>query len=132
MAVRLPFASWTEFGEFVVFLSVCVAGVANASRLWIVIGAMTLLLLGWPRYRELFAKAAKVDADYRELGWLVRMLRIGSGVDSFAKAHLLPLVLAVKLGQDCFFLAGAVRRLPRRIQLKPCLRATLFATLPAH
>ena len=45
--VRRVFASWTEFGEALVLLSVCVAGVANASRLWRIIGAMVLLLLGW-------------------------------------------------------------------------------------
>jgi hypothetical protein len=42
------------------FLGVSVAGVANASWLWPVVGAMALLLIGWERYSELFAKAGKV------------------------------------------------------------------------
>jgi hypothetical protein len=104
--VRRLFASWTEIGEFAVFVSVCVAGIANASWLWVVIGGLVLLLLGWGRYRELFAKAGRIDADWRELGSLVRAFKAGSGLELYARAHTLLLVLGAKVGFDCLFLCG--------------------------
>src|SRR5438132_986505 len=54
-----------------------------------------LTLLSWPRWRELVAKAAKVDADYRDLGKLELMLGIGWGIGNFARAHLLLMVLTL-------------------------------------
>jgi hypothetical protein len=89
-------------------MTVCVAGVANASWIWPVVGAMVLLLLGWDRYRELFAKAGKVDAEYRELARLAR--RNGHfeiAVALYLRARLLVIVLGVKLGHDALFLIGA-------------------------
>ena len=75
-AVR-PFKGWTEFFEFLVFLSACVAGVANASWLWVLVGALLLLLLGWRRWEALFVKAGDVDAEWRELGTLARRHNVG-------------------------------------------------------
>jgi len=106
--VRWPFASWTEFGEYLVFLSVCVAGVANGSWLWPGVGAMLLLLLGWDRYSELFAKAGKIDAEYRELARLAhRNGHVGIGIALYLRARMLAIVLGAKLGHDVLFLIGA-------------------------
>ena len=84
-AVRRPFVGWREFLEFLVFLGVCVAGVANASWLWVVIGALALLLLTWARWEALFAKAGKVDAEWRDLGSLARR----QNVDRYGLAYYL-------------------------------------------
>jgi hypothetical protein len=105
--VRRPFDSWTEFFEYLTFLSVSAAGVANASWLWIAIGAMVLLLLSWSRYRELFAKAAEIDREWRDLAWLMRAYKAGHGLDLHARAWKLPFVVGVKVGHDALFLAGA-------------------------
>ena len=106
--VRRVFASWTEFGEALVLLSVCVAGVANASRLWPIIGAMVLLLLSWDRYRELFGKAGNLDAEYRKLARLAqRNGHIGIGFALYLRARMLAIVLGAKLGHDALFLIGA-------------------------
>ena len=103
-----PFASWREFAEFLVFLGVCNAGIFNASWLWVVIGAMTLFLLGFSRWQATIAKAGAVDADYRELGRLAFAARLfGVGFDLYAKSHNVPLVLAAKFGVDTLILAGA-------------------------
>jgi hypothetical protein len=37
---RRQFPSWTHVGEYLVFVAVCVAGIVNASWLWIPIGAI--------------------------------------------------------------------------------------------
>lgn len=102
-----PFASWIEFLEYLVFITVCVAGVLNGSWLWPLVGAMTLLLLSWSRYRHLFTRAARIDADYRDLAWLERAFKVGNGLAHYAKARTLPIVLAAKIGHDALFLAGA-------------------------
>jgi hypothetical protein len=99
------FGSWRGFFEYVIFLGVSVAGVANASWLWPVVGAMALLLIGWERYSELFAKAGKIDADDRELAH--RHGHIGMGVGLCLKARTLAIVLGAELGHDALFLVGA-------------------------
>jgi hypothetical protein len=106
--MRRLFGSWGEFFEYVIFLTVSFAGFANASWLWPVVGAMALLLIGWERYSELFAKAGKIDADYRELAQLAhRHGHIGMGVFLYLKARTLAVVLGAKLGHDALFLIGA-------------------------
>ena len=98
------FSSWSDVFDYLVFLVVCLAGVVHASGLWIVIGAMLLFLLSWPRWSELIAKAGKVDTDYRELGRLAfvhRLLR--ESLTMYSKARLVPLVLGVKFFQDALF-----------------------------
>ena len=106
--VRRPFASWQDFFEFLVFLVVCLAGIVHASWLWIVIGAMLLLLLGWSRWSELIAKAGKVDALYRELGRLALAFRVfGASFEMYARAHLVMMVLGAKFLQDAAFLIAA-------------------------
>lgn len=106
--VRRPFDSWTDVFEYLTFLSACVAGVFNASWLWIAIGAMVLLLLGWDRYSELFVKAGRIDAEYLALARLaLRHGRTGLGVSLLLKARLVVIVLAAKLGHDALFLTGA-------------------------
>jgi len=103
-----PFASWTEFVEYLVFLSVCVAGILNASWLWIVIAAMLQLLLGWSRYRELFAKAGRIDAEYRDLGALAaRHGLMGYAFALYARARTLLIVLGAKIAHDALFTGGA-------------------------
>ena len=105
--VRRLFASWQEFFEFLVFLLVCLAGIVHASWLWIVIAAMLLLLLGWPRWSELIAKAGKVDAQYRELGRLALAFRVfGASFEMYARAHLVMMVLGAKLLQGTAFLVA--------------------------
>jgi predicted permease len=107
-AVRRPFGGWRQFSEFLVFVGVCVAGVANASWLWIVIGALALLLLTWARWEALFAKAGKVDAEWRDLGTLARRQNVGRlGLDYYLRARTLIIVLGAKVGHDALFLAGA-------------------------
>ena len=107
-AVRRPFGSWREFFEFLVFLGVCVAGVANASWFWIVIGSLALLLLTWARWETLFAKAGKVDAEWRDLGTLARRHNVGWwGLEYFVRARTFFVVLGAKVGHDALFLAGA-------------------------
>ena len=105
--VRRPFASWTEFCEYLVFQAVCFAGVVNATWLWIAIGAMLLLLLSWPRYEVLCFRVREVDRGWRVLARLVRAQKVGHWLDLYAQAWKLPLLLAVKLGHDALFLAGA-------------------------
>jgi hypothetical protein len=101
------FGSWRGFFEYVIFLGVSVAGVFNASWLWPVVGAMALLLIRWERYSELFAKAGKIDADYRELAQLAhRHGHIGMGVGLYLKARTLLFVLGAKLGHDALFLVA--------------------------
>ena len=84
-----PFASRIEFLEYLVFITMCVAGVLNASWLWPLVGAMTLLLLSWSRYRHLLTRAARIDADYRDLAWLERAFKVGNGLAHYPKARTL-------------------------------------------
>jgi hypothetical protein len=106
--MQRPFATWGEFAEFVVFLAISIAGVFGASWVWVVIGAMTLFLLGFSRWRDTIAKAGSLDVDYRELGRLAFAARLfGIGFDRYARSHNLPLVLAAKFGVDTLFLTGA-------------------------
>jgi hypothetical protein len=106
--MRRPFASWTEFGEYLVFLCACIAGIFHASWLWIPIGAMVLLLLGWSRYRDLFARAGKIDADWRELaGFAQRHGKTALAFELYARARAVAVVLGAKLGFDCLFMTGA-------------------------
>jgi hypothetical protein len=106
--VRRLFKSWSEFFEYLIFMSVCLAGLLNGSWLWPVVGAMALLLLGWQRYSELFVKAAKLDADYRDLARLAHSHgHVGLGFSLYLKARTLLIVLGAKLGHDALFLIGA-------------------------
>ena len=108
IGTRRPFGSWTEFLEFLVFLGACVAGVANASWLWILVAALVLLLLTWGRWEALLAKAGKVDADWRDLGTLARTHNVGWwGLEYYLRARTLFVVLGAKIGHDALFLAGA-------------------------
>ena len=108
-AVRRPFGSWKEFGEYLVFLLVCVAGVFRASWLWILIGTMLLFLLTWPRWRSLVAQAGRIDRQYMVMGTLAlkRAGLIAMALKQYAGAHHVALVLGAKWGQDALFLAGA-------------------------
>jgi hypothetical protein len=105
---RRVFPSWKDFGEYLTFLSVSLAGLFDASWMWPVVGAMVLLLLGWERYSELFVKAARIDTQYLVLARLAfRHGRAGFGLWLLLKARLLVIVLAAKLGHDALFLIGA-------------------------
>jgi hypothetical protein len=55
-----------------VFLSVCEAGIVDASWLWPLVGAMVLLLVDWNGYVELLVQAGKIDATYREFARIAR------------------------------------------------------------
>jgi hypothetical protein len=104
---RRLFGSRTEFFEYLVFVSVNVAGFLHAAWMWIVIGAMVLLLLDWPRWRELFAKAGTIDAEYLKRGRLAWERRVYEYVlRMFGTAYHLPLVLAGKMGFDALYLAA--------------------------
>lgn len=106
--MRRLFASWIEFAEYAVFLSIGVAGVASASGVWIVTGALTLFVLGFSRWRKLIEKAGHIDAEYRELGRLALVHKlVGVGIEMYAKAYRVPLVLGAKFLLDCLYLAGA-------------------------
>jgi hypothetical protein len=106
--VRWPFGSWTDFSEYLVFLGMCVAGVTNASWMWIVIGAMVLLLLGWSRWSALSIKAENIDAEYRALGRLAWERGVYEYVlRMFGNAYHLPFVLGAKVGLDALYLTGA-------------------------
>ena len=105
---RRLFGTWTEFCDYLVFVSVGVAGLAGASWLWPLIGAMVLLLIDWERYRELFVKADKIDAQYRELARLAhRIGHVQTGLGLYVRARALAIVLIGKLGLDALFLVGA-------------------------
>ena len=108
-AVRRPFGSWKEFGEYLVFLGVCVAGVFRASWLWIAIGTMLLFLLTWPRWRPLVAQAGRIDRQYMTMGRyaLKRAGLVGMALKQYMGAHHVALVLGAKWGQDALFLGGA-------------------------
>jgi hypothetical protein len=72
------------------------------------IAAMLLLLLGWSRYRELFVKAGRIDAEYRALARLAD--QSGQGAMAFQlymRARLVIVVLGAKIGHDSLFMAGA-------------------------
>jgi len=90
-------------------MSVCAAGMVHASWLWIVIGALTLFLVTWGRWREIFEKAKRIDRQYRVMGALAlsRAGLPGLSMRLYAKAHRVALVLGAKVGQDCLFLAVA-------------------------
>jgi hypothetical protein len=106
--VRRVFPSWKDFVEYLTFLSVCAAGVFNASWLWPVVGAMVLLLLGWERYSELFVRAARIDVQYLVLArYALRRGHARLALSLFPKARLLMIVLVAKLGHDTLFLIGA-------------------------
>jgi hypothetical protein len=108
-AVAYVFGSWKGLAEYLIFLSVTVAGLLGGSLLWIPIGAMLLFLLAWPRSRELIAQAGQVDADFRELGRLALQHRVlDYGLRNFARGVFhVPLVLAGKFGLDGLVLSGA-------------------------
>jgi hypothetical protein len=106
-AVKRPFSSLRDFIEFLTFLAVSIAGVANASPLWILIGGLALFLTTWPRYAAIYARAGHVDEQWRELGSLERAFKVGSGWRWFARARVLPTVVLWKLGHDSLFVAGA-------------------------
>jgi hypothetical protein len=83
---RRLFASWSEFAEYLVFLSVCLAGIL----------------------RDVFARAGAIDREWRELGNLaLRNEKIALGFGLYVRARALPFVLAMKIGHDCLFMAGA-------------------------
>lgn len=104
---RHLFASWTEFLEYLVFASLCVAGVVNASWTWIVIGTMVLFLLDWPRSRELIDKAGTIDAEYIKRGKLAWERGVYEYVlRMFGSAYHLPLVLGAKMGFDGLYLTA--------------------------
>jgi hypothetical protein len=106
--MRRLFASWREFAEYLVFLGVCVAGIFHAPYLWPVIGALVLLLLGWSRYRDLFARAGKIDADWRELaGFAHRHGKTALAFELYVRARALMVVLGAKVGFDCLFMTGS-------------------------
>jgi len=103
------FKTWIELFEYLVFMSVCAAGMVHASSLWIAIGALTLFLVTWTRWREIFEKAGRIDRQYRAMGALAlwRAGLPGLSMRLYAKAHHVALVLGAKFGQDCLFLAVA-------------------------
>jgi hypothetical protein len=91
-----------------IFLGACVAGVANGSWLWPLVGALLLLLLSWDRWSELFAMAGRLDAEYRELARLAHGNgHIGMGFVLYLRARTLAIVLGGKVGHDALFLIGA-------------------------
>lgn len=104
---RRLFASWRHFGEYLIFLAVCLAGILNTSWLSIPIGAMALLLLGWSRYRDLFARADRADAEWRDLAARMRGDNVGSGLAYYLRSKTVTLVLGIKLLHDSAFLVGA-------------------------
>lgn len=70
--------------------------------------AVALLALGWPRWQALMFKAARTDADWRDLGVLAYRHRLpGWGVEYFVRAHSLPVVLGVLTSHDIAFSGGA-------------------------
>jgi hypothetical protein len=106
--VRL-FGSWTGFLEYLAIISACFSGLVGLAW-WqgIFLPALLLTLLSWPRWAALVGKAARIDADWRELGGLA----FRHGLDRwaaryFARAYMLPLVLGVKFGSDALHCAGA-------------------------
>jgi hypothetical protein len=107
--MRRLFGTWTGFGEYVVFLSVCIAGILHASWFWILIGGLCLFLLGWPRWGPLIGQAGRIDAECRDLGMLMWQHRIEDyGLRYFAHGvYHVPLIIGAKLGFDCLYLTGA-------------------------
>jgi hypothetical protein len=101
---RRLFPDKGDFPAYLAMMAACVCGLLGV--VWwagIILPGTLLTLLSWPRWRELVAKAAKVDADYRDLGKLELMLGIGWGIGKFARAHLLLMVLTLKFCQDWLF-----------------------------
>lgn len=93
--VRRLFPSWTAFSEYLAILGACVAGI-GALPWWagIILPSILLLLLSWPRWRELVARARRIDVEWMELGHYMRAKNVA-------------FVLAVKFGHDTLHTALA-------------------------
>lgn len=120
--VRQLFASSTEACQYFVVLSVCAAGMVDATYLWIADGSMLLLLLGWPRDRPYFERAAALNAAMDKAAQQNRAPDAGP-------ATTLAIAVGVKLGPDALFLAGAflIGSLIRWTWLAEVAQATLIA-----
>jgi hypothetical protein len=87
------------------------------------IGAMLLLLLDWSRYRNLFARAAKVDVQWRDLGALARTHNLGSGLAYYLRSKNVAVVLAAKLLHDSALHSWRIPLRPdNRLVLGPSLK----------
>jgi hypothetical protein len=99
--------AFPETGDIVLYLVVLTAAVCGlAGVAWwlgILLPGSLLTGLSWRRWRELAAKAARLDAELRARGSLQWRYGLGWGVRHFARAHLLLLLLALKFSQDWFF-----------------------------
>jgi hypothetical protein len=73
--MRRLFPSPSAIGEFLVFLGVGVAGMVQATLVWVAVAALALFLLSWSRWQPLIAKPGAVDANYRDLARDTRRAR---------------------------------------------------------
>ena len=96
---RQLFASSTEACQYLVFFTVCTAGMLEATCLWIIDGSMLLLLLGWPQFRPFFERAAALNAEISKAARQDRAHDAGP-------ATMLAVPVCVKLGADALLLAG--------------------------
>jgi hypothetical protein len=101
---RRLFPDKGDFTAYAIVLTACVGGLL-AAPWWagILLPGSLLTVLTWPRWRELAAKAAKIDAEHRELGMLELRHGVRWGLGHFVRARLLLMVLTLKFGQDWLF-----------------------------
>jgi len=113
---RRLFKTGVELFEYLVFMTVCAAGMVHASWLWIAIGALTLILVTWARWREIFEKAERIDRQYRVMGALAlwRAGLPGLSMRLYAKAHHVALVLGAKFGRTVYFSPSPISSVWRR------------------
>ena len=106
--VHRIFPSWTAFAEYLAMLGACVAGI-GALPWWvgIILPSILLLLLSWPRWRELVGKAWRMDEEWMQLGDRVRKHGIGTGLEYYIRAKNAAFVLAAKVAHDAFHIALA-------------------------
>ena len=106
--VRRLFPSWSHFAEYVAFLAAITAGIgAFPWGLGILLPALLLTLLSWPRWRELVMKAWRLDRDWWDLGDLARTHNVGTWLGYYLRSRNAAFVLAVKFVHDCFYITLA-------------------------
>jgi hypothetical protein len=123
--VRL-FGSWNGFFEYLTIMAACISGLVGLAW-WqgIFLPALLLTVLSWPRWAALVAKAAKVDADWRELA----VLAFRHGLEALSFATSLGATLCPMCSPSN---AAATRCTARARTSSACWRAGVWALTARH